>query len=175
MQARGLVLGFAVRPVFLVGYFGAILFVVHQAVRGRASVGDVVLTAVLAGQMLSLVDGSGEVVQWTLRTLTAASRFVYLNDVANRSRATVDETRVVPERLRDGIVLDHVSYRYPRSGGDALHDVTLTLPAGATVAVVGDNGAGKTTLVKLLAGLYQPTSGRVLVDGTDLATLDPDR
>jgi ATP-binding cassette subfamily B protein len=175
VQARGLTLGFAVRLMFLVGYFGAILFVVDLAVRGRASVGDVVLTAVLAGQVLNLMDGSGEILQWTLRTLTAASRFVYLNDVASRGRATVDTTRVVPQRLRDGIVLDHVSYRYPRGDGDALHDVNLTLPAGSTVAIVGDNGAGKTTLVKLLAGLYQPTSGRILVDGIDLATLDPER
>ncbi|REF34929.1 ABC transporter ATP-binding protein [Thermasporomyces composti] len=175
VQGRGLALGFAVRLAFLVGYFGAILFVVDQAVRGRVSVGDVVLTAVLAGQVLNLVDGSGEILQWTLRTLTAASRFVYLNDVASRSRATVDARRTVPERLRSGIVLDHVSYRYPRSEADALHDVNLTLPAGSTVAIVGDNGAGKTTLVKLLAGLYQPTSGRIMVDGIDLATLDPDR
>jgi ATP-binding cassette, subfamily B, bacterial len=52
--------------------------------------------------------------------------------------------------------------------------VTLTLPAGATVAIVGDNGAGKTTLVNLLAGLCHPTAGRILVDGTDLAELDPE-
>ena len=54
-------------------------------------------------------------------------------------------------------------------------DVNLLLPAGATVAVVGDNGAGKTTLVKLLAGLYLPTNGRISLDGVDLAELDPDQ
>jgi ATP-binding cassette, subfamily B, bacterial len=51
--------------------------------------------------------------------------------------------------------------------------VTLDLPAGTTVALVGENGAGKSTLVKLLAGLYKPTSGRILVDGVDLSTMDP--
>lgn len=71
--------------------------------------------------------------------------------------------------------LDHVSYRYPHAATDALHDITLHLPVGATVALVGDNGAGKTTLVKLLAGLYLPTGGRISIDGTDLSTVDPDR
>jgi ATP-binding cassette subfamily B protein len=66
-----------------------------------------------------------------------------------------------------------VSYRYPLASQDALRDVNLLLPAGATVAVVGDNGAGKSTLVKLLAGMYLPTSGRITVDGTDLTELDP--
>jgi ATP-binding cassette subfamily B protein len=56
-----------------------------------------------------------------------------------------------------------------------LQAINLHLPAGATVAIVGDNGAGKTTLVKLLAGLYQPTAGQLTLDGVDMATLDPDQ
>ncbi|HZC25603.1 MAG TPA: ABC transporter ATP-binding protein [Actinopolymorphaceae bacterium] len=175
LQLRGSGIGFAARLVFLVGYFGAIVFVVDEAVKGRATAGDVLLTAVLAGQVLGLVNGSGEIVLWTLRTLTAASRFVYLEDVARRALRRVDTTAVIPDRLEAGIVLDSVSYRYPLASSDVLHDVDLRLPAGATVAVVGDNGAGKTTLVKLLAGLYVPTSGRITVDGADLGSLDPDR
>ncbi|MEQ7127899.1 ABC transporter ATP-binding protein [Actinopolymorpha sp. B11F2] len=175
LQLHGSSIGFAARLVFLVGYFGAIVFVVNEAVRGRASVGDVLLTAVLAGQVLGIVDGSGEIVLWVLRTLTAASRFVYLEDVATRARQRVDVTAGVPERLDTGIVLDSVSYRYPLGSHDVLQEVSLRLPAGSTVAIVGDNGAGKTTLVKLLAGLYVPTSGHIVVDSTDLATLDPDR
>ena len=157
------------------GYFGAIVFVVDRAVGGEASTGDVLLTAVLAGQVLGLVGGSAEIVQWTLRTLTAASRFVYLEDVAARARRGIDAAAVVPSRLRTGIELHDVTYRYPLGRGDVLRGVDLTLPAGSTVAIVGDNGAGKTTLVKLLAGLYVPSGGRITVDGTDLETLDPDR
>ncbi|MGH3488198.1 MAG: ABC transporter ATP-binding protein [Actinopolymorphaceae bacterium] len=175
LQLHGSSIGFAARLVFLVGYFGAIVFVVNEAVRGRASVGDVLLTAVLAGQVLGLVDGSGEIVQWVLRTLTAASRFVYLEDVGARARQRVDVTASVPDRLDAGIALDSVSYRYPLGRDDVLREIDLRLPAGSTVAIVGDNGAGKTTLVKLLAGLYVPTGGRITVDGTDLATLDPER
>lgn len=173
LHLKGQSIALATRVVFLVGYFGAIVFVVTLAGRGQLSVGDVALTAVLAGQVLGLIGGSAEAIQWALRCLTSASRFVYLQDVSTLARARVSAAAVVPERLDDGIRLEGLSYTYP-SGVDALVDLNLHLPAGATVAVVGDNGAGKTTLVKLLAGLYVPTSGRILVDSVDLATLDPD-
>jgi ATP-binding cassette subfamily B protein len=175
ITGRGEIIGLATRLVFLIGYFGAIVFVVDRAVAGRASIGDAVLTAVLAGQILGLVTGSARIIQWALRTLTAASRYVYLEDVSRRARRQVDDAGVVPDTLADGIRLDHVSYRYPLARGDALHAVDLRLPAGATVAIVGDNGAGKTTLVKLLAGLYRPTAGRITLDGVDLARLDPEQ
>src|SRR6185437_15613473 len=68
--------------------------------------------------------------------------------------------------------LDHTAFAYPGSDKQVLHDLLLDLPAGSTVALVGENGAGKTTLVKLLTGMYAPSRGRVLIDGTDLADLD---
>lgn len=76
-----------------------------------------------------------------------------------------DETRA------PSIALEGVSFRYPGATRDVLRDVTLHIPAGQTVALVGKNGAGKTTLVKLLVGLHRPTEGRILVDGVDVATL----
>lgn len=172
---RGHRIGLAGRLVFLVGYFGAIVFVVRRAVAGDASIGDAVLTAVLAGQVLGLVTGSAEMLTWAWRTLTAAGRFVYLERVSQRALQRVDPAASTPARLVDGIRLEDVSYRYPNGASDALHEVNLLLPAGATVAIVGDNGAGKTTLVKLLASLYRPTSGRITIDGVELASLDPDQ
>ena len=175
VNAIGQGLGLLGRITFLIGYFAAIAFVVTLAVNGRATIGDTALTAVLAGQVLGLVTGSADVVQLGFRNLATAGRFVYLSDVARRTHRHVDPNTPTPDRLTDGIRLDQVSYRYPLATTDTLHDVNLHLPAGATVAIVGDNGAGKTTLVKLLAGLYLPTRGRISVDGTDLATLDPDQ
>jgi ATP-binding cassette subfamily B protein len=79
-----------------------------------------------------------------------------------------------PERLREGIRLGGVSFRYPGTDDDVLSDVDLDLPAGSTVALVGENGAGKTTLVKLLCRFYEPSAGRVAVDGVDLAAIPAD-
>ena len=71
-----------------------------------------------------------------------------------------------------GIAFEKVSFAYPGGGRTVLRDLDLEFPAGTSTAIVGLNGAGKTTLVKLLAGLYEPTGGRITVDGTALAELD---
>ena len=76
-----------------------------------------------------------------------------------------------PTASSTGIRFDHVSFRYPGTERLVLDDVSLDLPAGTVVAVVGENGAGKTTLVKLLARMYAPDSGQIEVDGVDLAAL----
>ncbi len=96
----------------------------------------------------------------------------FLADAARRSRrAEPGRPAVTPARIS----LHDVTFRYPGSpdGVAALRDISLDLHAGETVALVGENGSGKTTLAKLLAGLYQPTSGRICWDGQDLAELDP--
>jgi len=76
--------------------------------------------------------------------------------------------------LRSGIRFEHVSFAYPGTGRLVLEDINLHLEPGMVVAIVGENGAGKTTLVKLLCRLYQPASGRILVDDVDLARMPPD-
>ncbi|WP_321575368.1 ABC transporter ATP-binding protein [Oerskovia douganii] len=78
----------------------------------------------------------------------------------------------VPVRLTRGIRFEDVTFTYPDTDRVILDGVSLDVPAGSTLAVVGDNGAGKSTLVKLLCGLYRPTSGRILVDGVDLRDVD---
>jgi ATP-binding cassette subfamily B protein len=79
-----------------------------------------------------------------------------------------------PPRLERGIRFDDVSFAYPGIEKLALEHVSIDLPADAVVAIVGENGAGKSTLVKLLAKMYEPTSGRILVDGIDLARIPAD-
>ena len=71
------------------------------------------------------------------------------------------------------IVFDHVTFQYPGSDAPVIRDFCLRIRPGETLALVGINGAGKTTLVKLLSGLYHPTSGRILVNGEDLERIDP--
>ena len=102
-----------------------------------------------------------------------ASRLFWIEDFAARS--TSDSLgRPVPDSLAEGIRFEHVSFSYPGTTGEVLTDISLHLPAGSAVALVGLNGAGKTTLVKLLTRMYEPTAGRILVDGIDLAELDLD-
>jgi ATP-binding cassette subfamily B protein len=79
----------------------------------------------------------------------------------------------VPTRLEEGITLDDVTFAYPRGGGPVLSHLSVHLPAGTAVAVVGENGAGKTTLAKLLTRMYEPGSGSITIDGTPLSELEP--
>jgi ATP-binding cassette subfamily B protein len=153
--------------IFGLGYVGA---VVLTAVGLDASAGQVVLVLVVGNQLSQFVGAAvGEL--GFLRTiwLNISRRLIWLEDYA--AAATAHSDGHPPDVLREGIRLEHVSFRYPGTERLVLDDVSLSLPAGAVVAVVGENGAGKTTLVKLLARLYAPDSGRIDVDGVDLASI----
>lgn len=152
--------------VFGLAYVGAVVFVASGL---DASAGSVLLV-LAAGSRLSQYVGAAVGELGFLRGiwLDSSRRLTWLEDYAAAADARRDG--VVPDRLHDGVVFDHVSFRYPGTERLVLDDVSLRLPAGAVVAVVGENGAGKTTLVKLLCRLYAPTSGRILVDGAELAS-----
>jgi ATP-binding cassette subfamily B protein len=130
-----------------------------------------VLLVLAAGARLSAYIGAtvGEV--GFLRGFWAdgSRRLAWLEDYAASAAASGDLP--VPSIIRRGIRLDHVSFAYPGTSRVVLDDISLTLPAGAVVAIVGENGAGKTTLVKLLAKLYEPSSGAIFVDDIPLARL----
>lgn len=133
-----------------------------------ALVGSVVLV-VAAGSRLSQYVGQAVSETQFLRGiwLDASRRLMWLQEYADRQAG--NEDRDLPERLRDGIRLEKVSFCYAGSAVPVLENVDLVLPAGSVIAVVGENGAGKSTLVKLLCRFYNPTSGRITVDGKDLA------
>ncbi|MEO5902087.1 MAG: ABC transporter ATP-binding protein, partial [Ilumatobacteraceae bacterium] len=150
--------------VFAGAYVAAIVFV---ATGLDAPVGSVVLVLVAGSRLSSYVGAAvGEIGFLRGIWLDSAQRLAWLEDFADSFDAQADTA--VPERIIDAITLDHVSFAYPGTDRLVLDDVDLRLPAGKVIAVVGENGAGKSTLVKLLAGLYLPTSGAVRVDGTDL-------
>ncbi|MGH9283746.1 MAG: ATP-binding cassette domain-containing protein, partial [Acidimicrobiales bacterium] len=104
--------------------------------------------------------------------LDGSRRLAWLEDYAAALVAKADAE--VPSRLTTGIALDHVSFAYPGTDRPVLDDVSVELPAGSVVAVVGENGAGKTTLVKLLCKLYEPSAGQILIDGVPLARMRPE-
>jgi ATP-binding cassette subfamily B protein len=153
--------------IFGAGYVGAIVFV---SSRPGAPVGDVLLT-LAAGSRLSFYVGAtvGEIGFLRGIWMDAARRLAWLEDYAKSSSAGADEQ--APDRLAEGIRFEHVSFAYPGTDRIVLDDINLELPAGTVIAIVGENGAGKSTFVKLLAKMYEPTSGRILIDRTELARI----
>ena len=156
--------------IFGSAWAGAVVFVSAGL---RAPAGDVLLV-LAAGARLSAYIGAtvGEIGFLRGIWMDGSRRLAWLEDYA--ASLVADADLPVPARLQEGIRLDHVSFAYPGTDRLVLEDVTLDLPAGAVVAIVGENGAGKTTLVKLLAKLYEPTSGAILVDGQPLARMRAD-
>jgi ATP-binding cassette subfamily B protein len=156
--------------IFGLAYVGAVVFV---STRVGSSAGDVLLV-LAAGSRLSAYIGAtvGEIGFLRGIWLDGSQRLAWLEDYAASLVASADQP--VPSRLADGIRLEGVSFAYPGTDRLVLDDVNLRLPAGTVVAVVGENGAGKSTLVKLLCKLYEPTAGRILVDGVALARMPAD-
>ncbi len=158
--------------LYAAGLMGAIAFVVVRASYGELSLGTVLMTVSLIrrsrAQLASAASGSGALVS----TLATADRLLWLED-HHAASMTAAGTLPAPARLSSGITVRDLSFAYQGSERTALTHLSLFLPAGATVAVVGENGSGKTTLVKLLLGMYQPASGAIVVDDVPLAAISP--
>lgn len=146
----------------------------HDALRGQVPASALVVGVSVIGAMQQLSQTFVWGIQHFSQAIRNASRFLWLREYASEVAAEHAGAVQPPARLRDGIRLERLTFRYPGAEQDSLSDVTLELPAGSVVALVGENGAGKSTVVKLLGGMYQPTDGRVLIDGVDLADLDLD-
>lgn len=156
-------------------YFGGaavIGWILYDATLGRVSVASLTIAITYLGSLQGISANVVSIAKWLGESARAAVRFVWLRDYAAEVHAQHSGSKQPPQRLRSGIHLEAVSYRYNGAQTDSLADVDVDLPAGSVVALVGENGAGKSTLVKLLTGMYQPTHGRVMVDGIDLADID---
>jgi ATP-binding cassette, subfamily B, bacterial len=155
-------------------FAGGVALVLFLAVSGQATPGDVVLTVGLAGQMNGIVMTAilyGNSFLWMLKV---ARRFLWLEEYARTSSQTITDPVPVPDRLRGGIELRDIIFRYPGSEKPVLDGLSLYLPSGKVVALVGENGAGKTTLIKLLSKFYQPDHGQIFVDSADLTRIPPE-
>jgi ATP-binding cassette subfamily B protein len=148
------------------------LYVALQAIAGRLTLGDLTLYTVAAqsvqGSIQSILGGFSGMYEHNL----------YLNNLfelmAMRPSMPVPSSPVkVPQPMRGEIRFENVSFAYPGAEKNALNEVSFTVNAAETLAVVGRNGAGKTTLFKLICRLYDPTGGRVLIDGIDIRDFAP--
>jgi len=159
--------------LYAAGFGAAIVSLVLRAAHGHASPGAVVEVVSLLRRAQRQVTGASTSAGSFAIAGTTADRLLWLEDYVAGFRHSANETP--PAELTDGIRLERVGFTYPGQQPPVLADISLTLKAGSTVAVVGENGAGKSTLIKLLTGMYRPTEGRITVDGRDLAGISPDR
>lgn len=150
-----------------VAYYGAYAYIVWRTVQGQFSLGDL---AFLSGSFLRLNTLFGQLL---IGVTQIAGQSLYLDDLFSffdikPTITLTDNPKPFPAPIRQGIVFENVGFRYPDTERWAVRGLNFEIRAGQAVALVGENGAGKTTIVKLLARLYDPDEGRILIDGIDL-------
>ena len=153
------------------GYYSAYVIILVRATRGELTIGTLTFLAGSFARSRQLIEvlllSAGGIYQQCL----------YLKDLFDffemkPSIASAPGAPPVPRPIREGFAFEDVGFQYPGSDAWAVRHVSFTLRPGERVAFVGENGAGKTTLTKLLARLYDPTEGRILLDGVDLREYD---
>ena len=157
------------------GYYGAYLYIIKQAVGGTISIGQLTFLAGSFARLRALLEGI------LSRFSQVADGALYLQDFFDFFQITPrivrptagQAARPFPQPIRQGFTFEDVGFRYKNAEKWALRHLSFELRAGEKLALVGENGAGKTTLVKLLARLYDPSEGRILLDGHDLREYDP--
>jgi ATP-binding cassette subfamily B protein len=154
-----------------IGYYAAYVIVLLNAVRGEITIGTLTFLAASFGRgrdvIQSILMSASNVYE---QALYLRDLFVFLD-----MRPTIESppnAREVPAKIRSGFVFENVGFRYPGSDRWAVRNVKLELKPGERVALVGENGAGKTTITKLMARLYDPTEGKITLDGVDLREYD---
>lgn len=153
------------------GYYGAYIYIILRTVDGHLSIGDLTFMAGSFRQLSALLEG-------ILTRFTYVSQgAIYLKDLFEFFEITPHiqppaTPRAFPKPIQQGFTFENVGFKYRNAEKWANRHLNFTLHAGEKLALVGENGAGKTTLVKLLARLYDPTEGRILLDGHDLREYD---
>ena len=153
-------------------YYAAYGFIVWRTIAGEFTLGDL---AFLSGSFLRL---NGLFQKILLGFTQIAGQSMYLDDLFSffEIEPTVlapADAKAFPAPIRHSIAFENVGFRYPESDNWVVRNLSFTLAAGETLALVGENGAGKTTIVKLLTRLYDPSEGRITIDGIDLRDMDP--
>jgi ATP-binding cassette, subfamily B, bacterial len=160
--------------VFAAGLIAAIVVLVLRAVDGDVTPGQVVMAVSLMRRAQTQISRSTDSAGNFNTALAAARQLLWLEDRAEQTGRPARGHRHAPARLSSGIRLEGLTFAYPgNQETPVLGPIDLEVPAGRTIALVGENGAGKSTLVKLLCGMYPPTAGRIAIDGVDLAEISP--
>ncbi|MFP5260564.1 MAG: ABC transporter ATP-binding protein [Blastocatellia bacterium] len=171
LSTRKAVISTALSVVGTAGYYGAYAIILARAVLGGISIGTLTFLAGSFARSRDLIQrllmGASEIYQQSL----------YLKDLFDffemkPSITSPTDAPAVPDPIREGFAFEDVGFRYPGSDAWAVRHVNFRLRPGERIAFVGENGAGKTTLTKLLARLYDPTEGRILLDGRDIREYD---
>jgi ATP-binding cassette subfamily B protein len=153
------------------GYYGAYVVILLRAVYGTISIGTLTFLAGSFSRSRDLIQrlllGASEIYEQCLYLKDLFTFFDMKPSIVSKTKAIT-----VPNPIQGGFVFENVGFRYPGSERWAVRDVNITLRPGERIALVGENGAGKTTLTKLVARLYDPTEGRILLDGVDLREYD---
>jgi ATP-binding cassette subfamily B protein len=145
---------------------------IWELTAGRITLGGLLAFLVFLSQLYRPVRGLGSLSTALFAAAAAAERIIELLD--EQPSVSAPPHPVPLGTLRGQLRLEQVSFAYPETTTDVLHQVSFTAPPGQTTAIVGASGAGKTTMLKLLLRFYDPTSGRITLDGTDLRQLDPE-
>jgi ATP-binding cassette, subfamily B, bacterial len=157
-----------IRMIIVVGFVVILCYGGWLAFEGRMAVGSFSLLAFLIQRLLWPLTRLGQTFDLYQRAMASTTRVMNLLDTPVRIRSGGEP--LLLERVKGEIRLEDVSFTYA-TGPEVLRGLSLAMPAGQTVAIVGATGSGKTTVVKLLLRFYEPTAGRILLDGRDLRTL----
>jgi ATP-binding cassette, subfamily B, bacterial len=154
-------------------YYAAYVFVIGQTIAGQITLGTLTFLAGafsrLQGLLQGIVSRFSRIGEMSLY-LQDLFDFLELKPLAGNHAGG----KRLPRPIQQGFVFENVGFKYPDTEVWALRNLSFTLKPGEKLALVGENGAGKTTLVKLLAHLYEPSEGRILLDGVDLCEYDPE-
>jgi ABC-type multidrug transport system fused ATPase/permease subunit len=151
-----------------VGVTLVIILTAYLVLDRQMTIGSIMFHILLFNNVSAPIRQLHRIYDQLNETLTYAEGFF---EILDADGAVEESGRVTAGDLRGEFVLERVDFSYP-NGTRAIRDVTMTIPAGKTVAFVGLSGAGKTTLINLLCKLYQPGAGRILLDGRDLGQVD---